>query len=188
MCAIIFKSESKVRQLPQHWISGIDIHKLNTANSLPETDEAIAATYVEDEENGAFGGGPSYYFRGIRNACYCCCSANASISLTLLTDMLRYMDLFNIFNQNVGEKPLILLDEHHSRMEMEFLECINANEQMWHVNIGVPYGTHIGQVANLSEANGLFKMKVSEKTSVKQIQRYAIIVDVRHCTYCKHHF
>jgi hypothetical protein len=30
------------------------------------------------------------------------------------------------------------------------------------VNIGVPYGTHIWQVADLSQVNGLFKTKIGE--------------------------
>jgi hypothetical protein len=47
-------------------------------------------------------------------------------------------------------------------MDLEFLEYINADEHMWHVNIGVPYGTHIWQVVNSSQFNGLFKMKVAE--------------------------
>jgi hypothetical protein len=162
MCAIIFKSESKVRQIPQHWISGIDIRKINKATNLPKTDESIAAMYVEEGENGAIGGGPSCYFRGIKIPCYCCCSASASISSTLLTDMLRYMNSFNIFDRTAGEKPLLLLDGHHSRMDLEFLEYINTNKHMWHVNIGVPYGTHIWQVADSSQVNGLFKMKVAE--------------------------
>jgi hypothetical protein len=47
-------------------------------------------------------------------------------------------------------------------MDLEFLEYINNDNCKWHVNIGVPYGTHIWQVADSSQVNGLFKIKVAE--------------------------
>jgi hypothetical protein len=137
MCAIISKSESKLRNIHQHWISGIDIRKLKNT-TLPDNNDEIALMYVTEAENGAIGGGPVCFFRGICIPCYCCSSPSASISSSLLTNMLRYMDSFNIFQREQDEKPLLLLGGHHSQMDLDFLEYINTNEHMWNVNIGVP--------------------------------------------------
>jgi hypothetical protein len=72
------------------------------------------------------------------------------------------MDSFEVFDRAAGEKPLLLLDGHHSRMDLEFLEYVNDDKHPWNVNIGVPYGTHIWQVADSSQDNGLFKLKPVE--------------------------
>jgi hypothetical protein len=98
--------------------------------------EDFAKLYIEDGAQGDIGGGPVFTFHGKRIP-YCgCASTSASISLTSLTDMLRYMDLFQVFDRDAGEMPLLLLDGHHSRMDLEVSEHNN-------VNIGLPYSTHI---------------------------------------------
>jgi hypothetical protein len=135
---------------------------LKNTTVLPDSDEEIAKLYIDDAEEGAIGGGPVCTFKGIRIPCYCCCSPNASISSKLLTDMLRYIDSFDVFDRKDGENPLLLLDGHHSWMDLEFLEYVNDDKHLWNVNIGVPYGTHIWQVADSSQVNGLFKLKIAE--------------------------
>jgi hypothetical protein len=119
MCAIIFKSESKLRNIPQHWISGIDIQKLKKTN-LPDNDDEIVLMYVTEAENGAIGGSPVCFLQGIRIPCYCCPSPSASISSSLLTDMLPYMDSFNIFQREQGEKRYYYLMDITGKWTLSF--------------------------------------------------------------------
>ncbi len=53
------------------------------------------------------------------------------------------------------------MDGHRSRFELPFLEYVVNEEHPWAVCIGVPYGTHIWQVADSLELNGAFKMGVT---------------------------
>jgi hypothetical protein len=70
--------------------------------------------------------------------------------------MLCYINVHDIFNQTDGTKPLLLLEQHHSRMDLEFLEYIMDPMHGWNVCIGVPYNTHLWQVASSSQKNGKF--------------------------------
>ena len=47
-------------------------------------------------------------------------------------------------------------------MELPFLNYINNPETKWIVCIGVPYGSHIWQVADSSEVNGTYKMNLTK--------------------------
>jgi hypothetical protein len=163
MCAIIFKSD-KVREIPIHWEMGIDLRKLRNEEFLPEEENQISQLYIQHElnEDGALGGGPVCYFRGKKIKCYCCCSPSASINTSILTDMLRYMDANEVYNRSMGETPILILDGHHSRMDVEFLEYINQPEHKWFVCLGVPYGTHKWQVADSSQVNGMFKIQLTK--------------------------
>jgi hypothetical protein len=147
MFAIICKSERKVSEIPECWKSGIDIRKIRSESLLPDgaTQEDVAQMYIDFETNddGAIGGGPVCTFRGKRIKCYCTCSPNASITSSILTDMLRYIDFHDVFDRTDGTKPLLLLDRHHSRMDLEFLEYITNPIHEWNVCIGAPYGTHL---------------------------------------------
>jgi hypothetical protein len=163
MCAIIFKSDRKVSDIPDSWKTGIDIRKLRDEAIVPGQEEEVAKLYIEFElgEDGALGGGPVCTFRGKKIKTFCTCSPNASISSSSLTEMLRYMDSQNIFDRANGEKPVLVLDGHHSRMDLEFLEYINDEDHKWFVCIGVPYGTHKWQVADSSQVNGKFKIELA---------------------------
>jgi hypothetical protein len=55
-------------------------------------------------------------------------------------------------------KSFLLLNGHHTRFEIPFLDSIHDAWHDWVVCIGVPYGMHIWQVANSSEMNGAFKL------------------------------
>jgi hypothetical protein len=163
LCAIIFKSE-KVRDIPIHWETGIDLRKIRNNEILPGTETEVSQMYIDHEldENGALGGGPVCTFRGKKIKCYCCCSPSASINTTILTDMLRYMDSNEVYDRRNGETPILILDGHHSRMDVEFLEYINQPEHKWFVCLGVPYGTHKWQVADSSQVNGMFKIQLAK--------------------------
>ncbi len=47
-------------------------------------------------------------------------------------------------------------------MELPFLQYIHDNAHPWVVCIGVPYGTHLWQVADSSELNRAFKMGLTK--------------------------
>jgi hypothetical protein len=79
--------------------------------------------------------------------------------------MLRYIDSHNVYNRSIGENPLLILDGHHSRMDVEFLEYINNEDHKWYVCLGVPYGTHKWQVADSSQVNGRFKIELAKTKS-----------------------
>jgi len=63
--------------------------------------------------------------------------------------------------------PMIICDGHDSRLQLTFLEYIGAEDTKWDVCLGVPYGTHLWQVADSSEQNGMFKMRwIKEKAKL----------------------
>jgi hypothetical protein len=184
MCAIIFKSERKNGELPDCWKTGIDIRKLRDEEVLPESQQLIAQLYMQTETvgNGALSGGPVCNFNGKEIKCYCTCSPNASITSTILTCLLKEIDQHNVFDRQNGTKPLLLLDGHHSRMDLEFLEYINQPGNEWCVCIGVPYGTHLWQVADSSQINGKFKIELTkekcEYMKYKQNNNGLLVTDI----------
>ena len=77
--------------------------------------------------------------------------------------MLKHIDSHKLFLTNEGIKPVLLLDGHHSRFELPFIKyCCDSPEHEWVVCIGVPCGTHIWQVHDSSQMNGLFKGELSK--------------------------
>mgnify|MGYP000085123147 CR=1 FL=1 len=106
--------------------------------------------------------GPACSFKGKTIPCFCCCFENGSITGHILTNMLRFIDAREVFNQSMGLSSFLLLDGHGSRFDLEFLEYINAEEMKWNVDIGLPYGTSYWQVGDSSEQNGSFKMKATK--------------------------
>jgi hypothetical protein len=76
--------------------------------------------------------------------------------------MLKAIDDLEVFERTPdGPMPFLLLDGHHSRLEVPFLDYIFDEEHKWYVCIGVPYGTHYWQVADSSELNGTYKMALT---------------------------
>jgi hypothetical protein len=75
MCAIIFKSKQDVSEIPISWKTGIDITCEN----------------IEDTANVMWGG-PTCIFQGKTIPCFFGASPKASITTTLLTEMLKYLD------------------------------------------------------------------------------------------------
>ena len=55
----------------------------------------------------------------------------------------------------------MLLDDHQSCFNLNFLCYIHEDYTCWNVCIGVPYGTAYWQVGDSSEQNGTFKMSLS---------------------------
>jgi hypothetical protein len=74
---------------------------------------------------------------------------------------LKELDTSNIFDRVDGTTPFLLLDGHHSRFGLPFLEYIHSEQHKWTCCIGVPYGTHLWQVADSSQINGGFKIALT---------------------------
>jgi hypothetical protein len=106
-------------------------------------------------------GGPTCFFQGKTIPCFFGTSLKASITTTLLTEMLKYLDRLGIYNRDVCH-PFLLLDGHHSRMMLPFLEYINDPKTKWFTCFGVPYATHIWQVNDASGLNGAFKIELTK--------------------------
>ncbi|MFN9982628.1 MAG: hypothetical protein ACK53Y_22055, partial [bacterium] len=71
------------------------------------------------------------------------------------------MDQLGLYDRSVAY-PFLLLDGHHSRMMRPFLEYINDPEHKWVACFGVPYATHVWQVADASSLNGCFKIELTK--------------------------
>ena len=151
MCAVIMKSKTPI---PPSWVMGID----PMANIVDaETEDEFVMKNKE-----SMSGGPTCVFRGKEVPCFVTYSPKASITSTLLMEMLKYLDSLGVYDNEQGQRPFLLLDGHHSRMELPFLEYIMSEEHWWTCCFGVPYGTHIWQVADSTEQNGCFKMALAK--------------------------
>jgi hypothetical protein len=160
MCSIILKSEKLVNEIPMSWRYGIDITK-DLFNEESDQDLFMMNT----GKGKAMAGGPTCIFQGKEIPCFVCTSPKASITSQLLADMLCFIDSHCIFDRSNGKKPFLLLDGHHSRMDLPFLDYIHGKDHEWSCCIGVPYATHIWQVADSPQLNGSFK---SELTKAKR--------------------
>lgn len=153
MCAVILKSEKLAKDIPMNWKYGIDITKFLDDNGVQ------AELFERNCGPGqAMAGGPTCFFRGKEIPTFVGTGPKASITSKLLAAMLEFMDRLDIWDRKEGKTPFLLLDGHHSRLELPFLDYIFDKSHEWSVCIGVPYGTHLWQVADSSELNGCFKM------------------------------
>jgi hypothetical protein len=158
MCAVILKSEKSIEDTPLSWRYGIDVTK-----TLQHQSEDDIDMFLKNTGTGtAMAGGPTCYFRGKEIPCFVCTSPKASITSKLLADMLAFIDSYHIFDRSTGKKPFLLLDGHHSRMDLPFLDYIHGEGHEWACCIGVPYATHIWQVADSPQLNGLFKVELTK--------------------------
>ena len=157
MCAIIMKSNKDISHMPKVWKLGIDRRKEYFEG---ETDYELFEKNFGDEK--AMPGGPKCFVNGKYVPCFVGCSPKASITSQLLAQMLTQLDSLNVLERSENVQPFLLLDGHHSRMQLPFLEYINNINNRWTVCIGVPYGTHIWQVADSSQQNGIFKLELSK--------------------------
>jgi hypothetical protein len=156
MCAIILKSNKDISKIPDNIKLGID--------------RTIAITHGETKmntieanlENDVMIGGPSCTYNGKLIPCFIGCSPNASITSLMLAEMLQELDKSDIFDREDGSTPFLLLDGHHSRFGLPFLQYIHDEDHKWTCCIGVPYGTHLWQVADSSQMNGSFKMALTK--------------------------
>jgi hypothetical protein len=110
MLAIIFKSDNKAKDVPVHWETGINLRKLQNKKVLPGEVETIGKLYIdfETKDDAALSGGPVCTFCGKKIPSYCFCSASASITSDILTDVLRYIDSHKVYNRLIGENPILI--------------------------------------------------------------------------------
>ena len=88
-----------------------------------------------------------------------------------LADVLREMDVSELFERNEGRLPFLLPDVHSSRTEFEFIECTNDHTHEWFTCIGTLHGTSLWQVGGSSEKNGSFNMEMSRgKANMLQLK------------------
>jgi hypothetical protein len=140
MCAVIMKSDKDPSKIPLTWRFGIDIRKdIRPGETTAELFENNCC-----EEGGAMAGGPKCYFNGKHIPCFVSCSPKASITSEILVSMMEKIEESKVFprSEEFGI-PFLLLDGHHSRTRLPFLEWVNHPDHPWKVCIGVPYATHI---------------------------------------------
>lgn len=157
LCAIILKSDRSIKDIPLSWKYGVD----EQIDLIPgDTKFEILNNNVG--EGKAMAGGPKCFYKGKTLPCFIGASPNSSITSELLAKMLEMIDSKNLFDRSNGNTPFLLLDGHHSRFMLPFLEYINNPATKWTVNIGVPYGTHLWQVADSAECNSSFKLALAK--------------------------
>ncbi len=152
LCAIIFKSEQQISEIPVNWKTGIDL----TCDDADDMAKVAA-------------GGPTCTYLGKEIPCFYGTSPKASITSQLLADMLKFLDTLGVYDRTVAH-PFLLLDGHHSRMMLPFLQYVNDPRHKWYCCFGVPYATHIWQVADASSLNGSYKIELA-KAKRKYIEK-----------------
>ena len=112
-----------------------------------------------------FLGLPSCEYKGIKvPGGYITCAEGGGITASILTENFQRLDDLKLSDQDRanGFTPFVLLNDHGSRFDIEFLEYINNPRHKWNVCLGVPYGTALWQVANSSQQHWLFKMLLNK--------------------------
>lgn len=103
------------------------------------------------------------------------CSPKGGITSDILVEILKCIDSMGIW-ENRGNclHPFLLLDGHGSRLELPFLEYINNDDHLWKCFIGLPNATHMWQVGDSSEQNGVYKsMSYAAKHKIVETKRRA---------------
>ena len=158
LCGIILQSDKDICDVKVKWKTGIDITKVK--GSSESTVDVFEANL---EEDGAMSGGPKCRINGVDVPCFVCTSPKNSITTELLIKMLDYIDTLGVYERHPNDYPFLMLDGHHSRTCFEFTDYVNTPIHKWGACIGVPYGTHIWQVADSSELNGCFKIALNRE-------------------------
>lgn len=172
LCAIILKSEKKPSEIPITVRFGIDATIPLILTKEGEKADEIDLFYRNSGKGKAMQGGPDCFYKGRRIPCYVTCSPSASITSDLLADMLAHIDKHAQFDRSDGQMPFLLLDGHGSRFDVPFLKYIKDKQHPWKVCIGVPYGTHIWQVADSEQLNGALKFWLAKlKRQLFEIKR-----------------
>jgi hypothetical protein len=116
---------TKNKGIPNSWLSGIDITKIDKNFELTDDNNELIDTLKG--EGGVAGGGPCCFFRNKEVPCFVQYSPHGGITPTILTSCLKQMDALNLFPCELGKKPFLLLDGHDSRFDLQFLRSVMQN-------------------------------------------------------------
>ena len=119
-------------------------------------------SFLNQENHGPdkrFPGGPSCSFRNIQISAFVTFSDSGGVTSSILTDIMRHIDRCNVFKRGDTDNftPTIQLDGHHTRFGLDFLDYCRKPDTKWSVSIGCPESTHLWQIQDSSEMNGLNK-------------------------------
>ena len=134
MCIAIF---AEIRQTILYE-TGMDLFAKVKSNACK--DDFFEQNYVP---NKLYTGGPTCVHKGNDIPCVCRWTPKGSIDGSILLDIVKTLDILKTFcdeRENVI-KVMLLVDDHDSRFDLPFLECINNIATQWCFYIGVPYGT-----------------------------------------------
>ena len=72
------------------------------------------------------------------------CTPSGGITSQILADMMKWLDRHLQLPRHEGcPTPSILLDGHHSCLEIPFLSYVSTPEHKWNALIGIPNGTSL---------------------------------------------
>jgi hypothetical protein len=158
-CVVIFQTNSK--EIPANWIHGINLFVDGPDNEELELDV--------NTMDGHFGPGKYFPFGPVglvgrvEVPTFVTGSPHGGVTTEILVQILEYLDTLKVFPRDIGApSPFLIVDGHNSRFGGPFLQYIHEKQHEWHVCIGVPYGTHIWQVADAPQQNGTFKIALTK--------------------------
>ena len=132
-------------------------------DAVPVGDPGDPNFFVNNRGKGKmFPLGPDCTFKGKKVPTMVRWSQSGSITSIILRDALATMDHHDLFERSSNRMPFLLLDGHHSRFELPFLEYVTNADHPWMICIGVPYGTSLWQVADSKEQNGSYKIAIAK--------------------------
>jgi hypothetical protein len=76
--------------------------------------------------------------------------------------MLKYMDERGVIDRSDIIDPMFIVDVHSSRMVGALLDYVKDPEHRWSAMPGIPYVTHLWQVGDFAEMNGVFKISTTK--------------------------
>ena len=155
MCIVIIQGTKKS---PLN-MTGLDL--------FAEIDGSVTDSDFFEKNSGPgkmYPGGPKCKYKGKTVPCMVRFTPKASIDGEILLEIIGTLDELGFYDddRSKGIKPMLLIDAHGSRFDLNFLTYINNAETEWSVCIGVPYGTALWQVGDSSEQNGAYKIACSK--------------------------
>ena len=157
MCGIIIGAGT----LSVEQVLGVDVmagthDEVQTALNVIMDDNALLN---DMKTNKMFPGGPTCYVGDKVIPPFVTCNPSGGITSQILADMMSWLDLHLQLPRHEGcPTPCILLDGHHSRLDLPFLSYVSDMNHRWNALIGIPNGTSLWQVGDSVEQNGCFKM------------------------------
>lgn len=84
--------------------------------------------------------------------CICRWTPKGSIDGSILLYIVKTLAILDVYKieRKQGMKPMIFVDAHGSRVDLKFLEHINAPETEWCVRIGVSYEILLWKIGDSS--------------------------------------